>query len=262
MADVDISTLTDDQKKAVREGYVPVDRLNEATGKLKDDNAKLQQQIASLTATVEAIQTTKQTDDKKPTIYTRAQLQAYVDDEKITQQEADDYYDQQQEYLRAQEREEMRQEMRQEMQQGQALSTLKDKISQYSDLLPDVVKSGSEDRTKVDNEYQRLANIMGTPKKDSVEDFKMQVAALESVFGSVDDVRARIRSASNSNDRDTMQDTLGSGDDNTGKGTGKDGVPKGLSPKQKAYYEEKISKGIYKDWDAVKAELNWERGKK
>jgi hypothetical protein len=79
-----------------------------------------------------------------------------------------------------------------------------------------------------------------------------EVAALRAAFGDPEVIRAS-RSTGRNGPGETF-DEVGGGDRGEGGGQS-DARPKGLTPRQEAHYSNLIGRGVYKDWNAVAAEL-------
>lgn len=259
-----IEGLTDDQIKEARKGYVPLDRLNEATGKVRDENAQLRESLSALQATVQGLQQqvqhTGQSQQQETQEYTRAQLKEYVSSGQITQDQADDVWDKQQERKWENRLQQEVSKVKEETQTGTNLQGLRSTIGQYRELMPDISPGkSSENRDKLITEFERLTKVLGVPAKDSVEDFKLQVLALENVFGSVNTARSRVsRQQSSSDDAEIMEDMPSQA---VAVPAGSK-VLKNLSADKKQYYQRKIDRGVYKNWSDVEKELTWQRKKR
>lgn len=255
--------LTEEEIKQAREGYVPLDRLNEATGKLKEENARLQESMAALQASVQALkdgQAAQQPVQQQPQReYTRAELREFVSNGQLTQDQADDFWDQQQELKYERKIQAEISKVRQDTEVNSGLQEIRSTLAKYKSVLPDVAVEGTEDRTKVRKEFHRLANLLGMPKQNSKEELRMQVLALENVFGTVDEVKAKKqRSSSQDTEVEHMETRIPESEVKVPKTE----ALKNLTPAQKKFYAENISKGLYKDWGAVEKELTWERKKR
>lgn len=121
-------------------------------------------------------------------------------------------------------------------------------IDRYTGVVPDLLKEGSAQRDRVRKEFEALLD-MGDDPTSKVTELK----ALRSVYGPIDDLEAGKSRAPN---RETHQEGgSGQGGDDSSRSGTKDGPPSGLSSREKAYYQDRIVKGIYPDWAAVTKEL-------
>lgn len=253
-----IDGLTEEQLKQAREGYVPLDRLNEATGKLKDENSRLRESFSSLEAQVQALQEgtqpQAQPQQQQQREYSRAELRQYVESGQITQQEADEVWDRQQEAKFDRKLHKQREELQQELVANDSMGTLRSTIKQYIDAVPEVAEKGSEVHGQLLKEFNRLTRITGVPKPNSKQALELEVIALENVYGSPENAKKLQKQRDKQPDQDLMEDTP-SREEATPVPETK--VLKGLTPKQKTYYQRAIDRGVYKDWKAVEAELTW-----
>lgn len=119
-------------------------------------------------------------------------------------------------------------------------------LTEYETLRPDVLKAGSADRQRVAAEYQYLTRN-GSPETKATE-----LAALRAVFGPI----AKLKAASAATSRRETHQEGGSGDGGADNAdTRQDGSPKGLSARERQFYQRGIDDGRYADWKAVEAEL-------
>lgn len=257
--------LTEEEIKQAREGYVPLDRLNEATGKLKEENARLQESMTALQASVQALkegQTAQQLPAQQQPPqreYTRAELREFVSSGQITQDQADDYWDQQQELKYERKLQAEIGKVRQDTEVNSSLQGIRSTLAQYRSILPDIAKEGTEDRSKIRAEFQRLARVLGMPQQNSKEELQLQVLALENVFGTVDEAKAKKQRRSSQDSEVEHMETRSPENDVK---VPKTEALKKLTPTQKKFYSDGISKGLYKDWSDVEKELTWERKKR
>ena len=239
----------EDEKK---ENLIPQSRFNEATGKLKDQIATQNERLANLEG---QLASSKKTDE--PTEYTRAELRSFVDSEQITQAQADDFWDKQVDRKHKAHTDNTVKEalsgVKDDNQATHQANVLVADIQKYVDVVPDLTDEDSDERAKIEKEYNRISKRMGQPKKDSVADFEMQVLALENIYGSVAQLKSRLDSKA---DRQTMQDVGDSKPEAPSSGP-----IKNLNPRQKAFYEKGIDQGRYADWKEVEEELSYVRRK-
>jgi len=256
-----IADLTDAERKELLSGHVPKERFDEATNKLKDSNQQLQSELARLQGQVETLQNTQSqpTSEEPVQTYTRQQLRDFVENEQLTQDQADQIWDRQVELANDAKIDAAVARVTNSTDEKLSSQRVLDRINEFVKILPDIQEDGSDNREKVRREYSALAGVLGEPEKGSDQALKMQLAALERAFGSEDKLREQIRSQSD--DRETME-SLGGGDPDETVSTPKTGKLKNLSADKRAYYQRGIDQGRYKDWDEVEAELSFERKKK
>lgn len=165
---------------------------------------------------------------------TRVQLNQEVTDGRITQVQADDM-------LMAQEKKswlaEAEQKFTQQRDEDQRSRQIDEGIAAYTRACPEVQQQGSDERKKVTLEYNELVR-MGQPPT-----FSTELLALRAVFGPADKLtELRSKRAAHSE---------------TGTGGGADGAPasrslSGVAARQKAYYDERVKRGIITREDADK----------
>lgn len=244
---------TDDFVPPKDGSWVPRERMNEAVGKaVAPLQQRVEQLIASQAQLEQQIQTQETAPKKDEVVYTLAELRTAVADEKISQAQADAIYDQQsQKSIKSQ----VDSSIKAHLDQSDAKRLVDDQLNEYMKLLPDLLKEGSDARTKVATEYNRLATTFGMPVAKSVDDTKLQVAACQVAFGEIEQLRqAKARDVTNEN-RDTHQEFDGNGQDQSTEGDQK--VMKKLDSRQRKYYQGMIDKKFYKDWKEVDEELKF-----
>lgn len=254
----EIDSLTEDQIKKAREGYVPLERLNEATGKLRDENSQLRESFSSLEAKVQALlerpaQTTEQQPAQKE--YSRVELKEFVESGQISQQQADDLWDKQQETKFERKLQKAIAQERENNQQKTTVNDLKNTVKQYGEVIPDIFSAGSDERKKLKDEFNRLTRVTGVPKAESRQDFELQVMALENIYGSVEDVRRKKSQQIKHQEGNLMEDTPTH--EATPDTTPDSKTLKKLDGRKKQHYQKLIDRGVYKDWQAVEDELSW-----
>jgi len=124
-----------------------------------------------------------------------------------------------------------------------------DQLTSYRELVPDAWVDGSDDRKKVEAEFKHLVSL-GHPSTPATE-----AAAMRAAFGDI----AALKLAKNAKPgaKDSHQE-VGGGKPDGKHDDAKDPV-KGLDARKRAYYEEGIKRGRYKDWAAVREELKFAR---
>ena len=220
---------------------VPLAALTAETGKRQ----ALEATVAELRGRVEGMATvSKQTAAPEPKPWTRATLRTAVEDEKITQDEADALFDTQTE-KRLTATLEAKLETRLASQTvGARVET---QIGQYKDAIPDLGDKDSANFAKVTAEFKALADL-GYDKTD----LRTEVAALRAAFGDV----GTLSDQGNTGTRRVFEEAGGQGDGPKGGDDGVDGYPKGTSTAQRRFHDDLISKGIETKKDAIR-QLNY-----
>jgi hypothetical protein len=210
-------------------------RLKSATSKyderISDLEARLQQERE------ERIRLESATPSKKETpVYSRDELLEFVEQEKMTQAQADRYWEDQ--IIQR-----TKKEVLGSVTQIDSQKQINNDLREYKKLKPGISRPGHEDREKVSEEYSYLLSI-GQPDSVSTE-----LTAVRNVFGPVEKLKKKI-------EVETHQETGG------GEPPPKEEhkVLKGMSQRQKDYYSKRVEQGIYKSWDEVEKELKYTRG--
>jgi len=256
---MDLNELTDDDRKELLAGHVPKDRFDEATGKLQKKNDALSNDLANLQGQVSSLQQNQNqpaNDTAAPVDYTRAQLRKFVENDKLTQDESDQIWDRQVELKFDKKLAGAMATVGNDTNEKLSTQGLVGKIDEYMKILPDLNEDGSDNRTKVSDEYAALSRILGAAKKGSDKDLRLQLSALERSFGTAEKLKGKVKSGNE--DHENME-SLGAGDRDSADDAPKTGALKGLSADQKTYYRKGIEQGRYKDWAAVTAELEYKR---
>ena len=204
---------------------------------IKSANDKYAALEAKLNAAIEAGQ--KKADPPKQ--YTRAELNAAVAANQISQEAADQLWDDQTEariLAKATEVSTI------SVTRAQRKERVDSDISRYTALEPEILVDGSDIREKIAKEFNFLVS-MGDPKTPETE-----LKALRAALGPIDQLEL---ARSGRTVRDTHMET-GDGGDRGGKKPGKN-FQDALSAREKAHYQKGIDAGRYKNWDEVKAEL-------
>ena len=223
--------------------WLPKVRFDEAVGAARSEAATHAAEAARLRAEVETLKAGKAAAEA-PKPVTRAELRALVDEGKITQDAADAHWDKQ--VLDAAEKR-GREAARGEVEGREREQSVNNQLVEYKTLIPAAWAVGSKERAKAEREFAAL-RAMGLPDNKVTE-----VAALRAAFGDPAVIRAS-RSTGRNGPGETF-DEFGGGDRGESGGNNADGRPKGLTPRQEAHYTNLIGRGVYKDWNAVAAEL-------
>lgn len=223
-------------------------RLNEQIEKTRALELKLAEaegKIETLTKTNTAPKTEQKTE--QPPQFTRAQLRDAVEAGKITQSESDAIWDDQQAKHHDASLKEVKAEVKKEITETAKIGG---QIDRYKEMVPDLNKRTSEAFKKVEAKYVKYTKELGMPENERTE-----LAALDAVYGSVDELKAR--AASKDNRPETHREGANRGGGDGGDTPDKDGAPRDLSPKLKNHYQRMINQRMYKGWDdpTLKTEL-------
>lgn len=239
MTNLDVNT-DDLDEEVVGDSSSPqeIEGLKKALSAERQRKNSLKSELAELKAKVDEL-------SKKPAKeYTRAELSALVDDGRLSQGEADRIYDEQTE-RKIEER--ITKKVETNVSEKEIASRINAEIDRYTDVYPDILVDGSENRKMVAEEYRRQ---LGLGKPDSAQ---TELDVLAAVFGP----STRLQKG-REKERETHQETGSDSGEDTGNRETK--APK-LSPERKAYYTKMIDKGFYKGWDdpTLKSELEYIR---
>lgn len=198
----------------------------------------VEREVSELKGRMDAL--SKQTTAPTKT-YSRSELRALVDEGKLDEARADEIMDQQ---LTSKVTSTVTDSVVSALSSNQLKDRVEAEIGRYTALVPDVMETGSAARQRVEQEYQYLTSLGDAPDKAT------ELKALRSVYGPVDKLTKSEPA------RETHQehgdDSVDTGDD----GMRTDGMPKGLTAAQRAYYKPMIGRQ-YKDWKAVEDELKY-----
>jgi hypothetical protein len=213
--------------------------LKSAEEKRKAEVAALQSQLQELQAQVKA----KPAD--QPKRYTRQQLNAAVEAGQITQEQADAQLDAQ---LREEAEERAHRVALETVSVVERKKLVDSEIERYKAAAPEILDDDHGTRQRIKQEFQGLVALGDSPK-----DVATQLKAIRMVLGPIERLE---RSRSGRDDHDSHRETGGSGGGGSGpKKTGK--VSERLNAEARRHYEKLIDRGVYKDWDAVDAELKF-----
>jgi len=204
--------------------WVPRGRLDDVLGRVHALNEK-----------VTALETKK----LKEKSYSRQELAASVEAGEIDQPSADAIWDRQQEtHIDEQIAAGITVQSQQTARRGA--------ISEYEVANPEIVKEGSPANVKVFGEYAHYVNNLGMADNDTT-----LLAVLRGLYGPVEQMQTTKPAQ-----HDTHMETGGAGGDSGGQKLDKG---KELTVRERAFYENGIRVGAYKDWDAVWKERSWKR---
>ena len=228
--------------------WLPKVRVDEMVNDARGAASRATEEAARLRAENEALKAARaQVEAPKP--LSRADLNNLVADGKITQEAADAHWENQ--VVQTAERK-ARQAAAAEVQGQQREAVVKGQLDEYRGLVPTAWDAGSKERAKVEREFKALIGL-GFPDNRVTE-----VAALRAAFGDPDVIRASRRGRSGPGE--THVET--GGGDGPGETGAADGMPKGLTAREQAHYQNLISRGIVKDWKQVAEERKFVKAAK
>jgi hypothetical protein len=216
---------------------VPLEALEAERAKRQS----MQVELAELRGKVDGLSASQSQPKKEEREYTRAELRQFVDDGKLTEDQADEIRERQSEAR-------LGKKLTQKVETTTRTDRVQAIIDQYKAAKPDIMIPGSDDRAKVEREFQYLVSL-GHPQT-----LETEAAALRAAYGPVETL------AKGKPSLETHQDG-GSGDG--GKSDGDDekaaGGPRGLTAEQRAHYMRQIDRGFYDGWDdpELKAEMEY-----
>ncbi len=206
-------------------GWIPKVRFDEVIGKVHGLEATLQQEREARIRLEEQVKAGK----TEPTRYTKQQLREAVATGQMTQDQADDLWDQQRE---AEITEKVMGAVQQTTAVNQTATKVDADLARYKTLAPDLMVEGSETRTAVAEHYQYLLSI-GAPAGSAT-----QLAAAAAVLGSIE----RLEKAKRGKPVNQSHEETGGG--------GKGGKPAAKTLLEQAparyrqHYENLIAKGV------------------
>lgn len=225
-------------------------RFKQVYARAKDAEAKLQQireDKARLEGELAATRTAAIVPEPKvePRL-TWTQLEAGIADGKITQAQALDYRD---ETLRLDLEKKFEKKLHEERTDRERRTTVTSDMAAYKSLVPNVLSVGTPERQKVEREFAYLVNHLGHDPKD----LRTELMAMRAAFGDIQTIKEKQVAREIPNGRSTMQDIPANGKP---KPDAKDPL-KTISGEQRKYYQRMIDKGQYKNWAAVREELEF-----
>ena len=229
------------KKKSASEDFVPVSQMKAALRNQGDKHGAEMDELRTRLSKVE-----KPSEDEKT--YTRSDLTQLVNDNHISQEQADLRWDQQLEAKFDAKAIKVSKEVVQDAQRNQSVEQ---DIARYIALEPDLEADGTDLREKVHKEFRFLVDKMG----DSPKALTTELKALRAVLGPIEPFELAKKGKSSHESHQETGGDLGGGE------------PKGksfkdsLSEQKRVYYQKHIDSGIYKDWDAVKEELKYAKKK-
>lgn len=218
-------------------------RAKSAESKLHEERearARVEGELSALKATPQTPVETK----ADPRL-TWAQLQAGIEDGRISQAQAFDYRD---ETIKKEMEAKFDTKLKQDRETRDRGTTVHTELSQYRTLLPESVTPGTPERKKVEAAFLDLVQL-GYDHMDP----RTELLAARQAFGSVSLLKERQAAKSIPQERDTMQDIAAAGKP---KPDAKDPL-KTISSDQRKHYQRMIDRGMYKGWSEVREELQF-----
>lgn len=200
--------------------------------RINENNERWQKQVDELKQQLET-----KSEPKK--VYSRAELNAAVESGKITEAEAQSIFDRQQQQQTEDAAKKAATETITEITQT---SKIQASIDKYTAFDPGLLEEGSDSRRRIESEIRAQMGIFNQTKAT----LATELAALRAVYGPEDRLTTTQRK-----DRETHQDTNTGTDNDVEIKLNKDGSIKGMSKREKDYYQNMIDKGYYKDMKEV-----------
>ncbi len=187
-----------------------------------DRNRVLERETAELRGRVDGLSASREEVKEM----TRTEITAALQNDQITQAEADRMLDDQ-----ATRRAETiaRETAEKTVETATRKGMLTEEVKRYTDLVPEVLTEGSDARAKVQQEYNYLT-ALGQPAT-----LETELMALRSVYGPPDRLSSTARKA-----RETHQE-IGNGEDTEETGSSK--WPKGMNKRFKDHYKGQVDSG-------------------
>jgi len=230
-----------DKKANDKSGAAAQTGLVDALKAERSKRQTLETKLATLSGKVEGLTVSQPAAQQPARDYSKAELQQSVDDGKLSQAQADEISEQQLERRLA---------ARTQTAVAQSAQTtrVQTEIDAYKDALPAIMEEGSDERAKVQAEYQYLVGL-GHPATLVTE-----ATALRAAFGPASGLQKGRRVKEPHQEGDS-----GAGDSGAGGGGGEPAAPKNLSKERKVHYQRQIDRGFYDGWDddELKKELEY-----
>lgn len=237
----------DGEGKAKKPGdnRIPLDRVKEMIATAVH---KTREEFEARMETLKAEREVK--GPKPPVEYTKGQLAAFVEAGQLTQDAADQAWENQ---IVERATRKATEAATNAFASGTLQRTIAEQMAEFQVLIPDAWEEGTPEREKVKKAYRSLTADGIKGSKDQLE-----LAALKQAFGDPADIR-KSRGLGRSGPAESFEDSGGNGSGRRGQDPGgdKDGPPKGLDSRQRAHYEKGIAAGRYKDWSAVREEMKF-----
>jgi len=231
----DPNTAADTDPGQAPDGFVPVAAL-QAEREQRQAAENRESELRAAQAAPPAAETPPQK------IYTREELQGFVEANQITQAQMDGYLEQAQTTR-------IMQQVSSNLQTQQTTDRLNAEVNRYVAALPELSDMSSDHRQRLNTEITHLvSNVPGNAANSAAT----QVTALRSAFG---DITALEKTGGlESQGRPHHQETT-PGQANSIKPV-KGAMPQGMTSRERAYYEPRVGPGkLYKSWGDVSKDL-------
>ena len=238
--ELDINSDPDNTKGEDGKKSVPLEALEAERSK----RHALEREVAEIRGQLKGLSAQPAKADTQPKPLTPAELRAAVDEGKITQGEADELRERQFEERLLNK---VTKTVETSLSTATRTSTINGELGRYQAALPDLGDRDSEAFRKAKREFDYLVGTLG----EDPDDPRTELKAARAAFGPVDALEA-VRQRG----RETYGETGGHGDSRD-DGRRKDGSPKDMSADHRAYYQDLINKGVYRDWKAVAEEWSY-----
>lgn len=125
-------------------------------------------------------------------------------------------------------------------------------IAKYREAIPQIMDPASEQRQRVTREFMRLTAELGYAR----DNLRTELVALQAAFGPIDQVVKAVKTRTEGH-RDVSGDTdPGPADDDKDQDPGNT-PPSSMSAEERRYYEHAIRNKVYQNWGAVREELKF-----
>lgn len=225
---------------------IPKERFDQVWARSKKDEARVRELQAQLEAERETRirleeRTKVQEETKTTKEYTWAELNNFIAEGKLTQDQAQEYKDN-----LAKER--IRREMKEERERESTNSELLREIDQYKQHIPDVMEPGSESRLKYEKEYRYLVEKLKFP-----HNYATQLAATQRAFGDLETVKKVATSKKVITPQEPFMETHTPAPQKPPVKSFRDSLP----DYKVKHYERMIKSGVVKDWKAAEDLEKW-----
>lgn len=214
--------------------------LEAANAKIEAANAK-QREIEARMAAMEQ----KAPAAQQPQRYTRPILNAAVAAGQVTQDQADELWDNQN---RADGLATATAVAANAVNAAQSKDRVEKEIARYTKLEPGILKDGNDVRERVRSEFRYLVGL-----GDSAQSLNTELKAIRMVLGNIDQFEA---ARSGRADHESHRETGGGGGGGN-HGAGGKSLYDQLDDASKQHYDKMLNAGQYKDKAEIEAELKW-----
>ena len=220
---------------------ISANKVNEiVSSRVNELNAKHASEMDALKRKMEETRTEQAKPAEK--VYTRAELDGYINEGRLSQEDADTIIDKQ---LTTQ----ITNNVTNNMVEQEKQTSLNKLIEKYVAHDPDVAITGTDARNRIETEVMAQFRISG----DKDMSLKHEALALRAIYG---DDKNLGKVDLTPRDRDTHMDSIVSTTPGNAGATSEPSLG-GLSGEEKSYYQDLINKGTYSGWDAVANEMKY-----